>query len=188
MPLGHLHSLLPYNSSQISNRFLFEMNPHYLFREYQSNNVIDARFIDTWSGFYIDVTGLTFDEPAKPENVNNGTSNTDRDTQADKSKKKSTSSNDKNDTELNDLSKPPSYSCKSPHSYTHMHLFPLHETTIEGVRCFRPNNVYEILKGEYKLRSMVSKTFVVGPPRGVKGAKSRKFRFLKGDGRWVEEK
>ena len=34
------------------------MNPHFKARHHQPKNIIDARFIDTLSGYYIDITGV----------------------------------------------------------------------------------------------------------------------------------
>lgn len=42
-------------------RYLFDLNPHAVFREHQNHNIIDARFVDTETGYYIDMTGVAFD-------------------------------------------------------------------------------------------------------------------------------
>lgn len=42
-------------------RYLFDLNPHSVFRDHQRHNVIDARFIDTETGYYMDMTGVAFD-------------------------------------------------------------------------------------------------------------------------------
>ncbi|KAJ3411909.1 hypothetical protein HDV05_001490 [Chytridiales sp. JEL 0842] len=134
IPLAHLHSLHPFNQTLHASRFLFDLNPHYIFRNPQPFNTIDARFIDTRSGLYIDVTALALvDAPqdAKRLEKNRG------------------------------VGEGGGYVCKSPHAYTHAQLFPLVRTRMEGVSIWRPNGVKEILEGEYGLRSMTRRMLEV---------------------------
>ncbi|KAJ3133944.1 hypothetical protein HK101_004408, partial [Irineochytrium annulatum] len=56
--LYHLLALQPYNNTLIHSRYLLELNPNLLYRQHQRMNVIDARYIDTLSGLYIDITAL----------------------------------------------------------------------------------------------------------------------------------
>ncbi len=49
-----------HNNEMHQNRYLFEMNPHHIYRLHQFDNVIDARFIDIQTGLYLDVTGLSY--------------------------------------------------------------------------------------------------------------------------------
>lgn len=51
--LPRLYSL---NSTIFENRYLLDVNPNSKFKNTQENNKIDARFIDTQTGRFIDVT------------------------------------------------------------------------------------------------------------------------------------
>ncbi|KAJ3186780.1 hypothetical protein HK101_009598, partial [Irineochytrium annulatum] len=59
MPLHHLVRLLPHTLTLTSDRFLLDVNPNILHRHHERHNVIDARFIDTHTGLFIDITALT---------------------------------------------------------------------------------------------------------------------------------
>jgi len=48
-----------YNGTIFLRRYLFDCNPHLFWRQHQEENVIDARFIDTHNGLFIDITGLS---------------------------------------------------------------------------------------------------------------------------------
>lgn len=74
-------------------------------------NVIDARWIDTWNGLYIDITGLSETDPDN---------------------------------------KPGVWSCKNNHEYTTEELYPMRETTFEGVQAKAPFDYEKILKDEYR--------------------------------------
>ncbi|KAJ3300969.1 hypothetical protein HDU76_005943, partial [Blyttiomyces sp. JEL0837] len=58
----HLINLIPLNQTIYENRYLFDINPHVMNRTIKQNNtnVIDARFIDTETGYYIDITALAY--------------------------------------------------------------------------------------------------------------------------------
>ncbi|KAJ3064937.1 hypothetical protein HDU98_011664 [Podochytrium sp. JEL0797] len=48
-----------YNQTLVEGRFLIDVNPNIVLRSYQYYNTIDARFIDTATGYLIDITGLS---------------------------------------------------------------------------------------------------------------------------------
>ncbi len=59
--LWTLQKLWTLNSTLYKNQYLLDVNPYSKFRTYKDRrNVIDARFIDTHSGKYIDITALNF--------------------------------------------------------------------------------------------------------------------------------
>ncbi|KAJ1548380.1 hypothetical protein HK405_003432 [Cladochytrium tenue] len=47
-----------FNGSLFEDRFLVDANPNFVYRHKQPRNVIDARFVDTKTGRFIDITGL----------------------------------------------------------------------------------------------------------------------------------
>ncbi|TPX57321.1 hypothetical protein PhCBS80983_g03903 [Powellomyces hirtus] len=56
-----LYELTRYNLTRGSGndtQYLLDVNPHHMTRYHERENVIDARFIDTLSGHFIDITGL----------------------------------------------------------------------------------------------------------------------------------
>ncbi|KAI8607868.1 hypothetical protein BC830DRAFT_1042885, partial [Chytriomyces sp. MP71] len=61
VPTRTLLRLLPHNNTLHAPdaRYLLDVNPHVVHRSPQTNNTIDARWIDTWTGYMIDITGLT---------------------------------------------------------------------------------------------------------------------------------
>eukprot|EP00667_Euglena_gracilis_P007857 EG_transcript_7946 len=52
---------LPHNHTTYRNRFYFEINPNSQYRSVDWNNVIDARFVDTATGVFIDVVAVSYD-------------------------------------------------------------------------------------------------------------------------------
>ncbi|KAJ3357371.1 hypothetical protein HDU83_007302 [Entophlyctis luteolus] len=56
--LQTLLQLVEYNQTIIGGRFLFDVGPSIYVRTSQENNTIDARLVDTKSGYFIDITGI----------------------------------------------------------------------------------------------------------------------------------
>lgn len=78
MPIAELNRLTRrYNNTLIiqnpkegDGRYLLEVTPAYVQRvRGNGNNNIDARFIDIRSGMYLDITGLTYNNPTEPETI-----------------------------------------------------------------------------------------------------------------------
>ncbi|KAJ3304056.1 hypothetical protein HDV03_003170 [Kappamyces sp. JEL0829] len=59
VPANLLYEMQRHNNSMVFDRYLFQINPNHIWRRNQKKNVIDARFVDTKSGFFIDITGLS---------------------------------------------------------------------------------------------------------------------------------
>ncbi|KAJ3165900.1 hypothetical protein HDU88_003775 [Geranomyces variabilis] len=58
-----LYVLAKYNMTRgtgIDTRYILDVNPNHTTRHHEKSNVIDARFIDTHTGHFIDITGLAF--------------------------------------------------------------------------------------------------------------------------------
>ncbi|KAJ3353980.1 hypothetical protein HDU83_005996 [Entophlyctis luteolus] len=58
VPLQTLLRLVAYNQTVIGGRFLFDIGPSIYVRTPQVFNTIDARLVDTKSGYFIDITGI----------------------------------------------------------------------------------------------------------------------------------
>ncbi|KAJ3318300.1 hypothetical protein HDV06_000584 [Boothiomyces sp. JEL0866] len=56
---NNLFDLEIYQNKTIGGHYILEVNPHHVVRTKQIENVIDARFIDTRNGHFIDITGVT---------------------------------------------------------------------------------------------------------------------------------
>ncbi|KAJ3320471.1 hypothetical protein HDV06_005294 [Boothiomyces sp. JEL0866] len=56
---NNLYDLQKYHNQTIARHYILEVNPNHLVRSKQVNNVIDARFIDTRNGHFIDITGVS---------------------------------------------------------------------------------------------------------------------------------
>ncbi|KAJ3318301.1 hypothetical protein HDV06_000585 [Boothiomyces sp. JEL0866] len=56
---NNLYDLEVYHGKTISRHFILEVNPNHIVRRKQERNVIDARFIDTQTGHFIDITGVS---------------------------------------------------------------------------------------------------------------------------------
>jgi hypothetical protein len=106
-------------------KYLLEVNPHYANTStHDTLNVIDARWIDTATGLFIDITTLHV-QPSL------GAS--------------SSSADDDDDTEL--------YT-KDQHAYSSSQMFPLRTTTFEGVAVHVPFDYEGILLDEYGPRAI----------------------------------
>lgn len=97
---------------QVTSSYLLDINPNYVERT-RGNwmNVIDARWIDTTTGLFIDITGLSENRMGL-------------------------------------------YSCKNYHAYKLDDLYPMQETTFEGVRALVPNAYEKILREEYNQKAL----------------------------------
>ncbi|ANZ76357.1 BA75_03953T0 [Komagataella pastoris] len=82
-------------------------------------NFIDARFINVETGLYIDITGLSTSQAARPPRFKNASK------------------------------KDPIYNCRNNHFYSYDNLSPLKYTLMEGVPSFIPQQYEEILSEEY---------------------------------------
>jgi hypothetical protein len=58
MNANFLYVLARFNNTVLSNRYLIDVNPHFRARHPQTYNVIDARLIDKYTGYFIDITGM----------------------------------------------------------------------------------------------------------------------------------
>ncbi|CAG9936581.1 unnamed protein product [Clonostachys rosea f. rosea IK726] len=102
--------------------FLLEINPHYKLRETKDRqNVIDARWIDTSSGLYIDITAARY-----------------------------AIGHEKGEGVLFD---------KNGHEYRDTYLYPLRDTTFEGVSVKIPYSYKEMLAAEYGEKALTNKFF-----------------------------
>ncbi|KAJ3278180.1 hypothetical protein HDU76_009990 [Blyttiomyces sp. JEL0837] len=120
----------------------------------ENPNVIDARFIDTKFGVYVDITALAYgntdinhlSEPRLARMTIDGDESLKSKTLSKKQKKA--------------VIHPRNYvSDKSPHFYTRDQLFPLRLTKLDGIPVWRPNDVVSILGREYGERVMVKRAF-----------------------------
>ncbi|KAJ3382066.1 hypothetical protein HDU84_004624 [Entophlyctis sp. JEL0112] len=118
-----MHGLLQlafHNQTILDGRFLIDVSPSIYVRTPQPNGIIDARIVDTETGYFIDITGLAELEPRSDENI---------------------------------------MQCKSPHYYKYSKLMPLIETSLEGVKVWRPKAVMRILADEYQEKSLFSTSY-----------------------------
>ncbi|ORY40222.1 hypothetical protein BCR33DRAFT_852934 [Rhizoclosmatium globosum] len=65
MSTHQLLELVRYNQTLISGRFLVDVNPNFLCRTVQRDNVIDARIVDKMTGYMIDITSVSMVLEAK---------------------------------------------------------------------------------------------------------------------------
>ena len=70
--LAGLHAAVPHNRTLFQGRFWLDVNPFYVLRTSLNSrrgkaaepDVIDARWVDTWTGVYIDITAVALVPPA----------------------------------------------------------------------------------------------------------------------------
>jgi hypothetical protein len=102
----------------MNRTYLLDVNPWSTQRDRGDGaNIIDARWIDTTNGLYIDITGLSEVYPEQ---------------------------------------KPGIWSCKNLHDYRVRDLYPLRESTFEGVPSSIPYAYDQILVDEYRLTALSS--------------------------------
>ncbi|KAJ1568526.1 hypothetical protein HK405_000916 [Cladochytrium tenue] len=119
-----------YNGTRWEDRFLVDVNPNAVNRFRQRRNIIDARFIDTHTGRFVDVTALG--SPLAPSVI-------------------ATANASAADAVV--------VSCKSVHNYTLGDLFPLRVTVFQGSPCFVPYDVERCLHSEYGKNSTQRRVF-----------------------------
>ncbi|KAI8932329.1 hypothetical protein NX059_010523 [Plenodomus lindquistii] len=126
-------------------KYLLEVNPHYTDPSTKdTHNVIDARWIDTATGLYIDITTLHSAEPSS--------SNTTRTT---------VSLDPNNDHDPDDEDDEPLLYTKDTHAYSPSSIFPLRLTTFESIPVHIPYDYSTILAEEYGARALVETAFRV---------------------------
>lgn len=121
-------------------------------------NAIDARFIDTTTGFYIDITAVAFTHDSQSYSFNG----TKRDTELirmldlEEQDLAQTYSQDKEnifkiltDAREEYIQNRTIFNCRNDHFYAFEELHPLTKTTFEGVEAFVPLGYRKILKREY---------------------------------------
>jgi hypothetical protein len=127
---GPRMALLHKEILQGGKKYLLEVNPHYAnISTHDKENVIDARWIDTSTGLFIDITTLHV-QPS------------DRNTHPSPTKE--------NSVEL--------YT-KDQHAYSSSQMFPLRTTTFEGIAVHVPYNYEEILLEEYGPRAITHRWY-----------------------------
>jgi hypothetical protein len=131
--LGDLHRVRPYEQQLWEDRFELVVNPHYLIRKTRNyrglgldKNVIDARWIDVLTGYYIDITALSALQADSPLT----------------------------DTapflEFEEGKKAVTIQDKSPHKYDIGRISPTKRCQFEGINMWCPNQINEVLEEEYK--------------------------------------
>ncbi|CBX91426.1 hypothetical protein LEMA_P069340.1 [Plenodomus lingam JN3] len=112
-------------------KYLLEVNPHYTNTStVDKYNHIDARWIDTSTGLYIDITALHPAPPKRPLA-------------------------DPLDPDDNNSAKPPlQFFSKDNHAYTSTDLFPLRPTTFESIAVKIPYDYNSILIEEYGTKAL----------------------------------
>lgn len=152
--------VVDYNDHEAIGSYLIDVNPWFASRERNSDNKIDARFIDIDTGLYIDITTLTselsrmdiidsFDEEERAEfykifNPYHDDVVTELESYESEIQQKA-----------NKLMLQGSLiSCKDYHFYDVEELTPLIPTIFEGAVVYVPNNIEQLLLREYKRRSL----------------------------------
>ncbi|KAJ1553288.1 hypothetical protein HK405_008381 [Cladochytrium tenue] len=109
-------------------RFVVDVNPNAAVRRHQRANIVDARFVDTKTGRFIDITALASPLPPFADG------------------------GDSDDGEAAGARGPRpdlAVACKSVHAYPVGELFPLRRSTFEGSPCLVPFDVRAVLTSEY---------------------------------------
>jgi hypothetical protein len=121
------------HSAKADRKYLLEINPHYKNNSTEDTlNVIDARWIDTTTGLYIDITALRVNRTRETRNARRHSS-----------------------LPLQPL---PLY-CKDNHQYNTTQIFPLRQTTFEGVSVKVPYAYQELLVSEYGEKSLIDTVY-----------------------------
>lgn len=58
MNVKFLYVLAGFNGTVLADRYLIDVNPHFVIRQRQHHNYIDARLVDKHTGYFIDITGM----------------------------------------------------------------------------------------------------------------------------------
>ncbi|KAK6198063.1 LicD family-domain-containing protein [Scheffersomyces amazonensis] len=129
-------------------------------------NSIDARFIDTSTGFYVDITALSYTEAAKTFDTK-GLKSLEFNRMLEPEYLEKEDSNTVDSEQLHqsllfkrdDLIKQRNiFNCRNNHFYTLEDISPLKRTMFEGVIAYVPNGYKKILEREYN-RSLLLKQF-----------------------------
>jgi hypothetical protein len=130
--------LLYEQAMKTGKKYLLEVNPHYTNTSTtDKENVIDARWIDTSTGLFIDITTLHVQPIVIPPYDPNPLSPSDDD-------------EDTDDVEL--------YT-KDQHAYSFSQMFPLRTTTFENITVHVPYDYEELLLDEYGPRAITQRWF-----------------------------
>ncbi|KAJ3296761.1 hypothetical protein HDU79_005763 [Rhizoclosmatium sp. JEL0117] len=150
MSTYQLIQLVAFNQTLIEGRFLIDVNPSILYRTPQEMNTIDARIVDTKTGYLADITGLTHIKITATRN--------DEAAEEEAEERRS---------------RLPfrafSVSCKSPHDYDYNDIMPLQETFLDGIKVWRPKNAMHILEQEYGQKALLSEKYYVSHRRETFG-------------------
>ncbi|KAJ3232558.1 hypothetical protein HDU78_006988 [Chytriomyces hyalinus] len=147
MTTYQLVQLAAHNGTLIDERFLIDVNPSIYVRTRQPNNVIDARIIDTWTGYFVDITGVSFlDRELMNQDFRNQTF----------------AWNQEEESRLSEESDPIRGYCKSIHRYSYEELMPLHETVLEGLKVWRPRKIMQLLVREYSIDALLKEKYENG--------------------------
>lgn len=133
-----LTAYIAHNNTWYRSRYLLDVNPNAQYRFPQKDNVIDARFVDSQTGLFIDITGLSFNASARMS----------------PSVLTSWRGPDGRAESLPDDEDDGVIQCKTPHRYRTSEIFPLKRVEFMGSPGWRPNNVIALLGQEYGPRSM----------------------------------
>ncbi|KAF2027748.1 hypothetical protein EK21DRAFT_102329 [Setomelanomma holmii] len=118
-------------------KYLLEINPHHSdWSTKDVENVIDARWIDTATGLFIDITTIHTQPPAKQWSH--------------KTNSYQIVQTDHDDIQL--------YT-KDQHAYTSSQVFPLRQSTFEGINVRVPFDYEELLLEEYGPKSILEKRY-----------------------------
>ena len=128
--LGALHAVRALNRTLVEDRYWLDINPYYLVRaslnvaktDGPEPNKIDARWVDTWTGHYIDVNALAAPWATDPEAAARA------------------GEPDWRGLRVQD---------KSIHAFKHRDVFPLQPCTFEGIPSWCPRRKIAILEQLY---------------------------------------
>ncbi len=148
--------VIDYNDLNLG-KYLIDINPWYGVRSKESDNKIDARFIDVESGLYIDITTLSHDYIDKNEFDDAGLTEMYKvfnpyfdqiKTETEKHLSEIEASYNQSVQNENLIF------CKDYHVYKIDELSPLIPTIFEGEIGYVPNNIQNLLLREYKRKSL----------------------------------
>lgn len=138
--------------------YLVEVGPSFYSRVKGSGqNIIDARFIDVHTGFYVDITALSFTDSSKYMSVKKKASNELNQLVDEQFLEKQASHTVVKDELYRDLTKGlielynngSIFNCRNNHFYSLQDLTPLQPVIFEGVTAYVPPRYTQILQREY---------------------------------------
>lgn len=139
--------------------YIIDVGPSFHSRKRgNAKNIIDARFIDTQTGFYVDITGLSLTSAASDISVKSKSSNELNQLLDPEFLNKAASNTIDKESLYSALYKDLTihwqneniFNCRNDHFYTLENLSPLKPTLFEGVMSYVPSEFEKILKREYK--------------------------------------